>query len=69
MENTKVTLKYIRRSFEVILISGAALEGISSNKSTKVMVKMKDLLNGNTWVWERGKFMNRRYLMQVRLIN
>ncbi|EDV21287.1 uncharacterized protein TRIADDRAFT_30614, partial [Trichoplax adhaerens] len=52
------------RSFEVILISGAAMEGISSNKTTKVMVKMKDLLNGNTWVWERGKFMNRRYLMQ-----
>ena len=28
------------------------------------MVKMKNLLNGNTWLWERGKFMNRRYLMQ-----
>ena len=25
---------------------------------------MKNLLNGNTWMWERGKFMNRRYLMQ-----
>lgn len=25
---------------------------------------MKNLLNGNTWLWERGKFMNRRYLMQ-----
>lgn len=31
----------------------------------RVMVKMKNLLNGNTWLWERGKFMNRRYLMQV----
>ena len=30
------------------------------------MVKMKNLLNGNTWLWERGKFMNRRYLIQVR---
>ena len=29
------------------------------------MVKMKNLLNGNTWLWERGKFMNRRYLIQV----
>jgi hypothetical protein len=30
----------------------------------RVVVKMKNLLNGNTWLWERGKFMNRRYLMQ-----
>ncbi|XP_070576240.1 kinesin-like protein KIF28 isoform X2 [Ptychodera flava] len=50
------------KSFEVILISGAAQEG--AGKETKVMVKMKNLLNGNTWLWERGKFMNRRYLMQ-----
>ena len=25
---------------------------------------MKNLLNGNTWLWERGKFLNRKYLMQ-----
>ncbi|XP_077982390.1 kinesin-like protein KIF28 isoform X2 [Glandiceps talaboti] len=50
------------KSFEVVLLSGAAQEG--SGKETKVMVKMKNLLNGNTWLWERGKFMNRRYLMQ-----
>ncbi|KAJ8302783.1 hypothetical protein KUTeg_019179 [Tegillarca granosa] len=30
----------------------------------RVMVKMKNLLNGNTWLWERGKFMNRKYLIQ-----
>ena len=29
------------------------------------MVKMKNLLTENSWLWERGKFMNRRYLMQV----
>ena len=28
------------------------------------MVKMKNLVTGNTWLWERGQFMNRRYLMQ-----
>nr|XP_006814113.1 PREDICTED: kinesin-like protein KIF28P-like [Saccoglossus kowalevskii] len=49
------------KGFEVVLISAAAQEG---GKETKVMVKMKNLLNGNTWLWERGKFMNRRYLMQ-----
>ncbi|XP_064640023.1 kinesin-like protein KIF28 isoform X2 [Lineus longissimus] len=76
------------RTFEVVLISGAAQESsFKENKSTNaeqkqnmrrmsvfqmvklqqtlvVMVKMKNLLNGNTWLWERGKFMNRRYLMQ-----
>ena len=31
----------------------------------RVMVKMKNLLNDNTWLWDRGKFMNRRYVMQV----
>lgn len=51
------------RSFEVVLISSAAQE-YGSNAGTKVMVKMKNLLNGNTWLWERGKFMNRRYLIQ-----
>ena len=28
-------------------------------------MKMKSLLNGNVWLWDRGKFMNRRFLMQV----
>lgn len=37
----------------------------SCDMSFRVMVKMKNLLNGNTWLWERGKFMNRRYMMQV----
>ncbi|XP_025115263.1 kinesin-like protein KIF28P isoform X3 [Pomacea canaliculata] len=64
--------------FEVVLISAAAQEGSVKSQSnhgrtnfvpdeslaTKVMVKMKNLLNGNTWLWERGKFMNRRYMMQ-----
>ena len=34
----------------------------------RVMVKMTDLLNGNSWLWDRGKFMNRRYLMQVKTV-
>jgi len=29
------------------------------------MVQMKNLLTGNIWLWDRGKFVNRRYLMQV----
>ncbi|XP_033755330.1 kinesin-like protein KIF28P isoform X3 [Pecten maximus] len=63
-----------RKSFEVVLISAAAQEGVdvSSNNGTRydegsavrVMVKMTNLLNSNTWLWQRGKFLNRRYLIQ-----
>ncbi|VEL19281.1 unnamed protein product [Protopolystoma xenopodis] len=28
------------------------------------MIEMKDLVTGDTWLWERGIFMDRRYLMQ-----
>jgi hypothetical protein len=28
------------------------------------MVKMKSLTNGNEWLWDRAKFMDRRFLMQ-----
>ncbi|OAF69255.1 hypothetical protein A3Q56_02996 [Intoshia linei] len=53
------------RTFEVVLISAAAQEGkYGEEKVTKVMIKMKNLKNENTWLWERGKFMNRRYLIQ-----
>jgi len=48
--------------FEVILISGAA-QG-SMDNGTKVVVKMKNMLNNNVWTWDRGKFTNRRYIMQ-----
>ncbi|XP_052232106.1 kinesin-like protein KIF28 isoform X2 [Dreissena polymorpha] len=53
------------KSFEVVLISAAAQEAAyGTTTSTSVTVKMKNLLNENTWLWERGKFMNRRYLIQ-----
>jgi len=51
------------KNFEVILISGVA-QGEGGNAETKVMVRMKNLLNSNVWLWDRGKFMNRRFLMQ-----
>ncbi|XP_022096097.1 kinesin-like protein KIF28P isoform X3 [Acanthaster planci] len=50
------------KSFEIVLLSEEAQEG--TNRETKVMVKMKDLLNQNSWLWERGKFINRRYVVQ-----
>ncbi|XP_078336850.1 kinesin-like protein KIF28 isoform X16 [Crassostrea virginica] len=61
-----------QKSFEVVLISAAAQEGGDVTQSQasnqqgekRVTVKMKNLLNGNTWLWERGKFITRRYLIQ-----
>ncbi|XP_038077973.1 kinesin-like protein KIF28P isoform X3 [Patiria miniata] len=50
------------KGFEIVLLSEEAQEG--TNRETKVMVKMKDLLNQNSWLWERGKFINRRYVIQ-----
>eukprot|EP00112_Aurelia_sp_Birch-Aquarium-sp1_P014219 Seg3055.2 transcript_id=Seg3055.2/GoldUCD/mRNA.D3Y31 product="Kinesin-like protein KIF28P" protein_id=Seg3055.2/GoldUCD/D3Y31 len=50
-----------QKTFEIVLISSAAQE--AGGKETKVIVKMKNLLNDNVWMWERGKFMNRRFLM------
>ncbi|XP_021354273.1 kinesin-like protein KIF28P isoform X3 [Mizuhopecten yessoensis] len=74
-----------RKTFEVVLISAAAQEGVASvtaagqegvdvnssngtrydeGSAVRVMVKMTNLLNSNTWLWQRGKFLNRRYLIQ-----
>uniref|UniRef100_H2ZMC6 Kinesin-like protein n=1 Tax=Ciona savignyi TaxID=51511 RepID=H2ZMC6_CIOSA len=50
------------RHFELVLISGGFQE--DKDKGTKVMVQVKNLLNNNIWMWERGKFMNRRYMIQ-----
>lgn len=49
-------------SFEVCLFSKTAQGG--DDGGTKVCVKVKNMLNDNVWLWDRGKFTNRRYLMQ-----
>lgn len=53
-----------KMAFEVVLISGAAQGGGGDKGGTKVSVKMKNLINENIWLWDRGKFTNRRFLMQ-----
>lgn len=55
-----------QRSFEIVLFTGAAL-GLTgaAAQSTKVMVRIKSLSNGNEWLWDRVKFMDRRFLMQA----
>ncbi|CBY07661.1 unnamed protein product [Oikopleura dioica] len=48
------------RHFELVLLGAATQD----DNQTKVMVQMKDVGTGNLWLWERGKFMNRRYIIQ-----
>lgn len=37
---------------------------INDNVCVQVMVKMRNLDNGNEWLLDRNKFINRKYLMQ-----
>uniref|UniRef100_A0A1I8I6D7 Kinesin-like protein n=1 Tax=Macrostomum lignano TaxID=282301 RepID=A0A1I8I6D7_9PLAT len=48
------------RSFEVILLPVTRPDG---TKGSRCAVQMQDLLSDLEWRWERGKFMNRRFLM------
>jgi len=48
------------RHFELVLLGAATQD----DNETKVVIQMKDLNTGNLWLWERDKFVNRRYMMQ-----
>ncbi|XP_056000812.1 kinesin-like protein KIF28P isoform X2 [Ostrea edulis] len=48
--------------FELALVSPQA-RGLREGK-TEVMVKLRNLENGNEWLWDRNKFINRKFLMQ-----
>nr|KAG5687659.1 hypothetical protein BaRGS_027551 [Batillaria attramentaria] len=48
--------------YELALVSPQA-RGLKEGR-TEVMVKMKNLENGNEWLLDRNKFINRKYLMQ-----
>ncbi|CAF0814643.1 unnamed protein product, partial [Brachionus calyciflorus] len=54
------------RLFEIIIVPSIAFEEHSSKTAhnQKVMVKMTNLQNMNVWLWDKGKLMNRKYLMQ-----
>ena len=53
-----------QRLFEIVLMANLTM-GQSSNQGTKVLVKMKHMTNGNEWMWDRAKFMDRRYQIQA----
>lgn len=41
------------------------LQGKTKDSGTDVQVKMKNLLNGNEWLWSRAKFFDRRFQFQA----
>ena len=50
-----------KKHFDIALVSPQA-RGLSGGR-TMVMVKMTDLVHGNFWMWDRNKFINRKYKM------
>ena len=50
-----------KKTFEIALVSPQA-RGMSKGR-TEVMVKIVDLIHGNSWLWDRNKFINRKYKM------
>ncbi|KAJ8309975.1 hypothetical protein KUTeg_011840 [Tegillarca granosa] len=50
-----------KRKFELALISAQA-RGQKDGR-TEVMVKMENTENGNYWMWDRNKFINRKFIM------
>lgn len=50
-----------KKHFDIALVSPQA-RGVTSGR-TIVMVKMSDLVHGNFWMWNRNKFINRKYKM------
>ncbi|XP_047136420.1 kinesin-like protein KIF28P isoform X2 [Hydra vulgaris] len=49
-------------AFEPVLVSPQA-RGEKEGR-TEVKVKMRDLTNDNEWIWDKNKFINRKFIMQ-----
>ncbi|VDN11338.1 unnamed protein product [Dibothriocephalus latus] len=53
------------RTFEILLLPPLIQQALyGQGKTTRIMIRMKCDVTGHVWIWERGKFMNRRFLMQ-----
>ncbi|XP_063685490.1 kinesin-like protein KIF28P [Bolinopsis microptera] len=50
-----------KKLFEIVLVAPQA-RGLSKGR-TEVMVKISDLIHNNSWLWDRNKFINRKYKM------
>ncbi|EDV26227.1 uncharacterized protein TRIADDRAFT_23272, partial [Trichoplax adhaerens] len=48
--------------FEIVLVSPQA-RGLKEGR-TEIFVRMRNLLNDASWLWDKDKFINRKFLMQ-----
>ncbi|CUT99198.1 Kinesin motor region [Echinococcus multilocularis] len=56
------------RTFDVVLLPALLQQTpYGQRKTTRITIRMKCTKMGYTWMWDRGKFLNRRFLIQVRL--
>ncbi|CAF4338572.1 unnamed protein product, partial [Rotaria sp. Silwood2] len=51
------------RTFEIVLMPISAWEG-TAIKGSRVMIKMRNLLNQNIWYWDDAKFINRSFIIK-----
>ncbi|UJR26288.1 hypothetical protein I4U23_007626 [Adineta vaga] len=51
------------RTFEIVLMPISSWDGAVA-KGSKVMIKMRNLLNQNAWYWDDVKFVNRSFIIK-----
>ncbi|CAF0816111.1 unnamed protein product [Adineta ricciae] len=51
------------RTFEIVLMPISSWDG-TVGKGSKVMIKMRNLLNQNAWYWDDVKFVNRSFIIK-----
>ncbi|CAF4294306.1 unnamed protein product, partial [Adineta steineri] len=51
------------RVFETVLMPISSWDGVVA-KGSKIMIKMKNLLNQNVWYWDDVKFVNRSFIIK-----
>ncbi|CAF4626294.1 unnamed protein product [Rotaria sp. Silwood1] len=51
------------RTFEIVLMPISSWEGITT-RGSRVMIKMRNLLNQNIWYWDDAKFINRSFIIK-----
>ncbi|CAF3182883.1 unnamed protein product [Rotaria socialis] len=51
------------RTFEIVLMPISSWEGTAA-KGSKVLIKMRNLLNQNVWYWDDARFINRSYIIK-----
>lgn len=53
------------RVFEIILMPIASWDGLPAQGS-KLLIRMKNIVNRNFWYWDDLKFLNRIYIVKVK---